>query len=152
MLEIKVTIEAPALAEAINRLAGSIGNSVPVVSTAQTVIPAAAQTQQANAGQAQTEFMNAPTEQTNEQQTQPTAAVQNVTATVQEAQTTVPTATAPAVDLEAISRAGAALIDQGKMPQVMALLQKYGVQAITQLQASTYPAFAEELRGLGAAI
>jgi hypothetical protein len=38
------------------------------------------------------------------------------------------------------------------MPQVITLLGKYGVQAITQLQPESFEAFAGELRALGAAI
>ncbi len=145
MLEIKVTIDAPALAEAINNLAASLGNSVPTVASAPTVIPAV---QQNAPESAQTPEMSAPVETPSAPQTTAPAPAQNATAPVPAA----PAPAAPTIDLDAISRAGAALIDQGKMQQVMALLQKYGVQAITQLQASTYPAFAEDLRGLGAVI
>lgn len=49
-----------------------------------------------------------------------------------------------------LSRAGAALIDQGKMPQLIELLRKFGVQAVTQLKPEAYPEFMEALRGLGA--
>ena len=35
--------------------------------------------------------------------------------------------------MEELSRAGAALIGAGKMPQLLALLGKFGVQAVTQL-------------------
>jgi hypothetical protein len=48
--------------------------------------------------------------------------------------------------------AGSSLIDQGKMADVMALMTRYGVQAITQLKPETYPAFAADLRALGATI
>lgn len=54
--------------------------------------------------------------------------------------------------LDDISRAGSALIDQGKMDAIMALMGKYGVEAITQLQEANYPAFVEDLRALGATI
>lgn len=55
-----------------------------------------------------------------------------------------------AYSLDDLSRAGAALIDQDKMPQLLELLKKYGVQAITQLDPGTYPAFVEEMKALGA--
>ncbi len=42
--------------------------------------------------------------------------------------------TAPAYTLDQISKAGASLVDAGKMEQLLALLAKYGVQAVTQLQ------------------
>ena len=52
--------------------------------------------------------------------------------------------------VEELSRAGAALIDAGKMPQLLALLGKFGVQAVTQLPKEAYSAFGAELKALGA--
>ena len=52
--------------------------------------------------------------------------------------------------MEELSRAGAALIDAGKMPQLLALLGKFGVQAVTQLPKEAYSAFGAELKALGA--
>jgi len=52
--------------------------------------------------------------------------------------------------LDDISRAGAALIDQGKMAQLRELLGAFGVQAVTQLEAAVYPEFARKLIALGA--
>lgn len=65
----------------------------------------------------------------------------------------VPT-TAPSYTKDAIGKAGADLIaaDPNKMPELLALLQKYGVPAITSLAADQLGAFATELRGLGARI
>ena len=60
-----------------------------------------------------------------------------------------PTA-APAYTTEQIAKAGAELAQAGKMPQLMALLQQYGVQAVTQLRPDQYGEFATALRGLGA--
>lgn len=60
-----------------------------------------------------------------------------------------PTA-APAYTTEQIAKAGAELAQAGKMPQLMALLQQYGVQAVTQLRPEQYGEFATALRGLGA--
>lgn len=56
------------------------------------------------------------------------------------------------IDLDAIARAGASLIDAGKMPQIMELLKKYGVQAVTQLKTEQYEGFAKDLSDLGANI
>lgn len=64
----------------------------------------------------------------------------------------VPVAEVPAYTLDQISRAGASLVDAGKMEPLQALLGRYGVQAITQLRPETYGAFATDLRGLGAQI
>ena len=64
----------------------------------------------------------------------------------------VPTAATPVYTLEQIAHAGAALIDAGKMEQLLALLGKYQVAAITQIKPEQYGAFATELRALGAQI
>lgn len=68
------------------------------------------------------------------------------------APTTAPVAAAPTYTVEQIGKAGADLVSQdaAKMPGLLALLQKYGVQAITQLKPEQLGAFATELRGLGA--
>lgn len=63
---------------------------------------------------------------------------------------TVPVTTAPTYTLDQIAKAGASLVDAGKMEQLLALLAKYGVQAVTQLQPDQYGVFATELRTLGA--
>lgn len=65
-----------------------------------------------------------------------------------------PTTPTPGYTVEQLSKAGAALtsIDPGKRDQLIALLQQFGVQAITQLAPEHYGAFATALRGLGAAI
>ena len=148
MLEIKVTIEAPALTEALNNLAVSFGKGVaekaPAPKTNEIPVTQAQETPTAPEMSVPTTAAPVPPTQ------QPT-----VQQTVTQAQmtTTAPAQTQAApITLDAISRAGAALVDQGKMQQIMALLGKYGVQAITQLNANAYEAFAADLRALGAAI
>lgn len=64
----------------------------------------------------------------------------------------VPVATSPTYSLDQISRAGASLVDAGKIEQLLQLLNRYSVQAITQLQPEQYGAFATDLRALGAQI
>lgn len=166
MFEVKVTIESPALVEAMNNLASAIVSGMTVkipevkvdaqpVQNQQTTPAAPAQesTQEAPVAPTQTQpFMNAPTAAP--APTVPTQApVQQVPTPAAPTQPAQQEATAKApITLEAISRAGAALVDQGKMQQIMGLLSKYGVQAITQLQPNTYEAFAAEMRTLGAQI
>lgn len=164
MFEVKVTIESPALVEAMNNLASAIVSGMTVkvpevkavaqpVQNQQTAPAAPVQqpTQEAPQTPVQTQpFMNVPTAAP-----APTAPIQapvqqTPVAPTQPAQQAA-TAKTP-ITLEAISRAGAALVDQGKMQQIMGLLSKYGVQAITQLQPNTYEAFAAEMRTLGAQI
>ena len=64
----------------------------------------------------------------------------------------VPVAAAPTFTREQIMTAGAALIDAGKMADLMTLLNTFGVQAVTQLKPEQLGAFATELRKLGAQI
>ncbi len=163
MFEVKITIESPALVEAMNNLASAIvsgmtvnipevkvdAQPVQIQNTADPVqqpIPEVPQTPV----QAQP-VMNTPTAAP--VPTAPTQApVQQPPATPsQPVQQPQQTAQEP-ITLEAIARAGAALVDQGNMQQIMGLLSKYGVQAITQLQPNTYEAFAAEMRILGAQI
>lgn len=157
MFEIKVTVEIPGLPEALNALAGAIakqpefvchqygGNNhhidnagvVTVDFPAAPAAPAAAPTTPTTPAQ------TAPTTNT----AVPTPVQPAAPATAAPAAPTVP---AESYTLEALSRAGAALIDDGKMPQLLALLGKYGVQAVTQLPKDAYTAFAAELKALGA--
>lgn len=64
----------------------------------------------------------------------------------------VPVGGAPTYTLDQIAKAGASLVDAGKMEPLLALLSRYGVQAVTQLAPEHYGAFATELRALGAQI
>ena len=64
----------------------------------------------------------------------------------------VPVAAAPSYSMEQIATAGAALVDAGKRDQLLALLSRFGLQAVTQLQPAQYGTFAAELRALGAQI
>lgn len=64
----------------------------------------------------------------------------------------VPVTAASTYTLDQIATAGAALVNAGKMEQLLALLGKYGIQAITQLKAEQFGPFVTELRGLGAQI
>lgn len=160
-MEITVTVNAPELAGAITKLALAIegaalnkngevtipaGTTATVQSVEQVVQPttvapvAPQQTAPAPQPQAQTIPMPQPTAPVPQQQA-PTPAQQTTAQPQQKALT-----------LNDIATAGAGLVDQGKMQQVIELLGKYGVQAITQLQPTQFDAFAGELRALGAAI
>lgn len=145
MLEINVTVTIPGLPEAINNLATAISGKSAIT------VPAVEEN-----------TVKEPKEQPVTQT--PVAPVTPVTpvapATVPEtvAPTPAPVATpAPAVaayTIEQLSIAGAALCEQGKMPQLIALLGKYGVQAVTQLSNTpdVINGFATELKALGAVL
>lgn len=124
MFEVKVTVEAPALTEAINNLAGAMaGRHIDNVVT----FPAAAPEMQP------VEDQESPT--VTEPESEPVPA---------------PTEEVKSYTVEEISNAGASLVDQGKMTELCDLLARYGVQAITQLDPGTYPAFVADLKALGA--
>ena len=82
----------------------------------------------------------------------PVAPVAPVTAPAPTPAPTVPVGGAPTYTLDQIAKAGASLVDAGKMEPLLALLSRYGVQAVTQLAPEQYGAFATELRALGAQI
>ena len=156
MMEMKIKIEVPDLAAAICKLAAAI--TPPDINTltpdeprgipaAAPVAPVAAPAPAApvNPTPAPVAPVAAPVA--------PTAPVptEQPAAPVAQAPAAVPV-TAPTYTLDQIARAGASLVDAGKMEQLLALLGKYGVAAVTQLQPEQFGAFATELRALGAQI
>lgn len=138
MIELKVTVD-PAFTAAVNALANALTGKIttaPATLVAPTVPTAPVQTAPAAVPVAPTAPAAVPTAPL-----PPTAP----------AAPAVPTS-APTYTQEQISRAGTALIDMGKMNDLMTLLSRYGVAAITQLKPETYGAVAAELRALGAQI
>lgn len=152
MLEVKVTVEIPGLPEAMVALADALGGNNHHIDNAGIVTFGAAAPKPVDAPV--TPAANPTTVQAPAQsaQTTTTAAHTPAAEPVQTtaARTAVTPTAAPQYTLDDLSRAGAALIDQGKMPQLLELLKKYGVQAVTQLDPGTYPAFVEEMKALGA--
>lgn len=138
MLEIKVTVEAPALAEAIHALAGAIGKQ-------GTSEPLMVEVPKSAKGKAKAKL---------EAEAAAPATSEPVTAPAASEPVTSPPASTPApvpsYTLAVLSTAGAKLLDQGKLTDLMNLLKTFGVQAITQLKPEQYPAMAEGLRALGA--
>ena len=146
-MEVKITIEAPDLAASILKLAEAIASSpTPAPAPAAPVSPAptaAAPVSPAPVTPAQTP---APTA------TPPAPTGQTSAAPGDTPAPAAPVTGAPSYTLDQISRAGASLVDAGKMQQLLELLGRYSVQAVTQLKPEQYGAFAAELRGLGAQI
>ena len=177
MMEMKITVEAPDLAASILKLAEAIASGpdpallipdepLPVSAypatpaaapVAAPVAPVAAPVSPApvnpTPGPAPTTAAPvaapspSPTPVTNAPTAGPTSAAPGNTPAP-----AVPVAGAPTYTLDQISRAGASLVDAGKMQQLLELLGRYGVQAVTQLKPEQYGAFATALRGLGAQI
>lgn len=139
MMEMKIKIDVPELVAAVEKLAAAIDKTalnitVPNEGTLNFNMPAG------NAPVASAPVQTAPTPA-------PVAAPAPAPAPAPAVPVTAPTYT-----LDQIAKAGANLVDAGKMEQLLALLTKYGVQAVTQLTPDQYGAFATELRALGAQI
>lgn len=155
MMEMKITVEAPDLAASIIKLAEAIASGpdpnlltpdeprpVATYPTTPPPAPPAPVTPTPTPPAGVTPPVEAPAPPAG-----PTSAVPGSTPAP-----AVPVSSAPTYTLDQISRAGASLIDAGKMEQLLGLLGRYGVQAVTQLQPEQYGAFATELRALGAQI
>lgn len=158
MFEIKITLNAPELTEAINKLADAMTcghtacnchseNTTEVVEeTVEEVVE---------------ETMEEPTTEVVEEVVNPTIPV-SVPQTVQAVPTAptapistpepVPTAPTKQYTLDMIAKAGTVLVDAGKIAEVTALLGKYGVEVLTALNPSKYADVAADLRALGAPI
>ena len=150
MMEMKIKIEAPDLAAAIAKLADAltppdphtltpdmpVGAPVPPVA----VVPAPAPAAPVNPTPAPTAPAPAP------------VAGPSAPAPGNAPAPAVPVTTTPTYTLDQIAKAGASLVDAGKMDALLALLTKYGVAAVTQLQPEQFGVFATELRALGAQI
>lgn len=157
MFEVKVTVEIPGLPEAIHALAGALSNN-----------PISAKAVQEKNANEPIAFVNPNAGQqavvppsgvivgaTPDPAANPTPPATTAPGAVA---TTVPTGPAQTsshseakpLTMDDLGRAGATLIDAGKMSQLIALLGKYGVQAVTQLQPAQFAPFADELRALGA--
>ncbi len=141
MFEVRITIEAPELAGAINNLAAAIGGSK--ISLPPTQQPAAAQPvveQPAAPAPApvQPAPMPAPGPAAHAMPSYPAP--------------NVPLAQPPKYTIDQIMAAGATLMDAGKVNDLMNLLHSFGVQAVMDLKPEQLGAFATGLRELGAKI
>lgn len=153
MMEMKIKIEVPDLAAAIEKLAACVttapvvpGIAAPAAAPAPALTPPAPQAAPAP-GPAPAAPVPPPMPTTAAPATPPV-----MPQTPGPAAPPMPVTEAPTYTLDQISKAGAALVDAGKMEPLLALLGKYGLQAITQLQPAQYGVFATELRALGAQI
>lgn len=171
MFEIKIMIEAPELSGAMMRLADAISARPTGPAVHSPTAPAAPAEPAPAAPKKETKKEAKPASAKAEKpapapKPEPVKAAEPATAPApapaaatapqpvpapapQPAPTTQPEA---AIDLSVIARAGAGLVDQGKMPEIMNLLKNYNVRAITELKQEQYADFAKDLRALGAAI
>ena len=147
MMEMKIKIDVPELVAAVEKLAAAIDKTalnitVPNEGTLNFNMPTG------NAPVAPAPVQTAPTPAPAPAPAAPPVTPMPTAA----APTSAVPVTAPTYTLDQIAKAGANLVDAGKMEQLLALLTKYGVQAVTQLTPDQYGAFATELRALGAQI
>ena len=132
MFEVRVTVEAPDVCAAVRELAAAMvatAGAPRAVNTAEKQAPV-----QQTAAQPVQQFT----------QPAPNTVAQAFQQPVQQA----PAARQYTAD--EIARAGASLLEKGLMPQLIALLGKYNVQSITGLRPDQFPAFAEDLKAMGA--
>lgn len=154
MFEVRVTVEAPDVCAAVRELAAAMvatAGAPRAVNTAEKQTPV----------QPVQQFTQPTTQQAPVQATQPPqqTPAQPPQQFTQSAPNTVaqafqqPVQQAPAsrqYTADEIARAGASLLEKGLMPQLIALLGKYNVQSITGLRPDQFPAFAEDLKAMGA--
>lgn len=162
MLEIKVSITAADLANAINNLAAALDGKNPHTVCNQfgadnKHIDNVGTINMGVGGKTQPATPTVSVNPTPVQATQPTAVpVATPAPAVTPAANVAPASTvptsAPQYTLGMIATAGTALIDAGKMDQLMALLGKFGASSLTEIAPQNYGAVATELRALGAAI
>ena len=171
MMEMKITVEAPDLAASILKLAEAIASGPdpallipdePLPVSAYPTTPAPAAPVAAPVSPAPVNPTPGPAPTTAAPVVAPSPSPMPVTSAPTAGPTSaapgntpapaVPVTGAPTYTLDQISRAGASLVDAGKMQQLLELLGRYGVQAVTQLKPEQYGAFATELRALGAQI
>lgn len=155
MIEIKVTVDIPGIAEAINNLAQAIAEKKPV---AVEAVKQEAPIVQASAPVAAPVAPVAPVHPP----VQTASAPAPVAPAAVSVTPTATTASAPAqqqapaaakrITLDDLSLAAAKLVDAGKMDALINALQNFGVAAITLLHEDQYASFADCLRSMGANI
>lgn len=147
MNEIKITIEGlKELTEAVKALAGVHGEPQAIASaqTAQRAYPTNVPVTPAiPQSYGQTSAQSVPVS--------PGSGMQQPVVTG--VSTAVPTtAVAQTYTIEQLQVAAAGLSSMGKMPQLMGVLQRFGIQAMTELPQERYGEFATALREAGAQI
>ncbi len=166
MFEVKITIAAPELAAAINNLAVAIGGTKTQPTTNSTVPPMVTPANHTapNVSFAGGAPVVAPVSQPSVSSTAPV--INSVPASMAAptpptisfnpatsvAAPCVPLAQPPKYTVDQIMAAGAALMDAGRVNDLMNLLHSFGVQAVTDLKQEQLGAFATAMRDMGAKI
>lgn len=165
-MEIKILIEAPELAAAVNNLATAVSNFgeikvQPVINAADVADKAVKQTRRRKSDKSAAEEVPAQVEAPVVQQpAAPAPAPVEPPHTVPGPAPVPPLTPASEIPvteqpqprqytMQDIAKVGAALLDKGMMPQLSAILNEMGVMAIPQLRPEQYPVVAEKLIALG---
>lgn len=155
MLEMKITISTPDLAEAINNLAAAMGGkqiaenpSLPAATAMPNATAASVGTAPVSAGPSVTAPPSNPIP-TPVPTAQAPAPAQTAVPTPA---SNVPLAAPPQYTVDQIMAAGATLMDNGKVNDLMNLLHSFGVQSVMDLKPEQLGAFATAMRELGAKI
>lgn len=157
MFEVKITISAPELAQAINNLAAALIGAKPQ-QTAPAPVPQPQGYAPANPTPAATSAVTAQTNAPVAPQAGPTSAPPSNPTTAPASTypsnppTGVPVTAPPQYTIDQIMKAGATLMDAGRVDDLMNLLHSFGVMAVTDLKPEQLGAFATALRQLGAKI
>lgn len=172
MFEIKVTITAPELSGAIEKLAEAVAaqpqattkkktkaaqpepqlmaQTMPSATVSQqTVTPAVPPSAPAPVAPSIVQATQQPATPVSMSQPIPTVAPAQVVPSM--APNPAPT-TAVQYDLDTLQRAAAPFADAGRSSEVISLLSQFGVRAITDLRPEQYGYFATALRSMGAMI
>ena len=167
MTEIKVTINAPELSEVLGALARALSGthscecgdtyeaetaSSNANANDRTFVRSVCDGTESSSAQADgVAFPTVPTREPTNATPAQTPVAPASAPVVAPAQTVVPTG-APTYTLDAIARAGTALLDAGKMNELTELLKKYGADTLVTINPTYYGAVAADLRALGAQI
>lgn len=138
-MEIKLKIEAVEIVNAINNLADAIRSS-------RMSTPAFTDEIDSTKGWGS---LNGSSQKSKGEEVEKTSSDKTETPTPAPG---VPVAPAPQYTIEQIMKAGAALMDEGKIDELRGLISSFGVEAVTNLKPEQLGAFATELRKLGAKI
>lgn len=172
-MDITVNINAPAIVDAINKLTNALGSGLlksaqlttagdaGIALTAEPIAIQSAPTAPVQPVQAVESNVTAPAPVMAQSVAQPTqsALVQQATPAPTPVQQTAPapapTAPAPVVDeayRNRVCTGAARLVEQGKMSEVLNILQSFGVPSVVHLTAEQLPEFANQITALGAVI
>ena len=146
MYEIRIKVDIPGLPEAITSLANALSNRAFPVSCTESPLSASV------SGEEKVE-QTCPVETASFQNASTTAANETINTSAEAEPPSHESAKEKEFTIEEIGRAGAALIELGKMQQLIDLLKiKYCVQTIMDLKPEQYAGIVEDLRSMGAAI